>query len=76
MPDTEYCVFHYKKFKDAVAERDKLREENKKLHIEAIKLMREEVDNLQKENKRLKDEVNRLSITRRKEGGYEQQMGI
>ena len=59
-------IFHYKKFIDAKNERDRLREENKKLHIEAIKLMRDEVNYWRKETEELRNEINRMAIKKRR----------
>lgn len=55
-------VFHYKKYIDAVNERNRLREENKKMQLEACKLMQNEVDMLRKENEQLKQELISLQI--------------
>lgn len=62
---SDRSVFNYKKYLDAIRERDRLREENKKMQLEACKLMRNEVDILRKENERLKSELISLQVKTR-----------
>lgn len=59
-------VFNYKRYLDAIHERDRLREENKKMQREACKLMQNEVDMLRKENEQLKKELISLQIKNKK----------
>ncbi len=64
---SEKAVFNYKRYTNALKERDRLREENKKLQLEACKLMQNEVDMLRKENEALKQQIIGLQIKNRSE---------
>ena len=64
---SEKAVFNYKRYINALKERDRLREENKKLQLEACKLMQNEVDMLRKENEALKQQIIILQIKNRSE---------
>ena len=64
---SERAVFNYKRYINALKERDRLREENKKLQLEACKLMQNEVDMLRKENEALKQQIIILQIKNRTE---------
>ena len=55
-------VFNYKRYLDAIHERDRLSEENRKLQIEASRWAEKEVELLKKENEELKQKIANLQI--------------